>query len=601
LFDPKYDIVTNERRQAHHTAFLAEIKDKSEAVQKQMSTDTGWRLPPSPVAGIVFDGPRQTPPEAMHLLLENLSKPLTLGLYRLLPELGQSIVDGRFPELHYPRGMPKIAFPFNSKLPERFGMSQVLCLNSPWLPDCILQFFTLLVISPHLFKDLIDNELLQILLQFCELVFLALTPHMTEAICDRVEELAIALLPALGNLKKEHNVKLGGPSSHSLLHLAQHMRRYAGTRNFWAQRDEARHRVAKRDVLFTQKRQLVKGLMRKEAIRIGLRYAYHGGRWNDRLLPDPHGQFVAGPEFRNRMDVHTPGLPHPLFRLGGLSHYMRNSAAEDDRWMFPGTLARLAPKQPLVVLSAENLRSMTEVYSAQHADVELKSMPNSASPAKSATVGDQTYQAGDDLVVKCVDDTDREYEWYAQIHRILVHQPAGRAAAGKRAVWFECKYYQECFTMVRSQKRPLTGTINRKICALDDKITLLSARVVIRPVAVFHYCKLSGADKKAVKERKAVQKDGKDAKHADDDGDVKMDAPARGPPPAPARVSKKLEFKSPELLESYGDCCGLHQVMLCRAHKLVNCPVPHCAVISVPRYVHGQRNLWAIESNWHGR
>src|SRR5438067_669264 len=52
LFNPDYDIVANQRRQAHHDAFLASIADKTPEEKKKASTATGWRTTPSPLAGI---------------------------------------------------------------------------------------------------------------------------------------------------------------------------------------------------------------------------------------------------------------------------------------------------------------------------------------------------------------------------------------------------------------------------------------------------------------------------------------------------------------------------------------------------------------------
>lgn len=126
LFDPDYDIVANQRRQSHHDAFLVSIEGKSDAEKKEACTKTGWRAEMSPFAGIQFDAPRQTPAEPYHLLLENIWKPLVLGIFqKVLTENAQRLVEDRFRALDYPRGMPKVPFPFYSKLPQRFGMMQV--------------------------------------------------------------------------------------------------------------------------------------------------------------------------------------------------------------------------------------------------------------------------------------------------------------------------------------------------------------------------------------------------------------------------------------------------------------------------------------------
>jgi len=131
LFDPTYNVSTNCRRHAQHIAFLASLEGKSDAEIEAACKATGWRPTSSPLAGLrSFDPPQQIVQEPYHLLLENLAKPLFFGFYQCLKEWLRGVADLRFHALDYPRGLSRIAFPFNSRLPERFGMSQVreLCV-----------------------------------------------------------------------------------------------------------------------------------------------------------------------------------------------------------------------------------------------------------------------------------------------------------------------------------------------------------------------------------------------------------------------------------------------------------------------------------------
>lgn len=132
LFDASFDIKIHARRQAHHDAFLASLDGMTPAQIIEACKKTGWRNQPAPLRAITFDACQQTAQDPMHLLLENLAKPLFLGCYQLLlTSTGQEEVSARFHALDYPRGMTKIPFPFNSRLPERFGMSQVMQTASP--------------------------------------------------------------------------------------------------------------------------------------------------------------------------------------------------------------------------------------------------------------------------------------------------------------------------------------------------------------------------------------------------------------------------------------------------------------------------------------
>jgi hypothetical protein len=125
LLDVKYDIGANQRRQAHHEAFLKSIEGKSAAEKGKACTATGWRAEPTPFTGLPFDACLQLTPEPYHLVLENICKPLMLGLFLLLSLPLQRLVELRFHALDCPRSMIKLAFPFVSRLPKRFGMMQV--------------------------------------------------------------------------------------------------------------------------------------------------------------------------------------------------------------------------------------------------------------------------------------------------------------------------------------------------------------------------------------------------------------------------------------------------------------------------------------------
>ena len=127
LFDPRYDTVLNARRQAQQTAFRAQLDAKAtDSERTKACSETGWRDEEPPLFGVHVDECVQCPQEPYHLLLESLAKPYITGLYSiLLTEKQQRMVDARFHALDYPRGMQKIPYPFNNRLPERFGMMQV--------------------------------------------------------------------------------------------------------------------------------------------------------------------------------------------------------------------------------------------------------------------------------------------------------------------------------------------------------------------------------------------------------------------------------------------------------------------------------------------
>jgi hypothetical protein len=130
----KYDVVANARRQAHQEAFMAECANQAPSAIQKLASQTGWRNIRSPLHSLTFDACKQTPQEPLHLLLENIAKALFLGLFTIiLTDAQRTILTARFHGLDYPRGMIKIPFPFNSKMPERFGMSQV----SSWFFESI--------------------------------------------------------------------------------------------------------------------------------------------------------------------------------------------------------------------------------------------------------------------------------------------------------------------------------------------------------------------------------------------------------------------------------------------------------------------------------
>jgi hypothetical protein len=126
LFDSTWICALHERREENHLALLRHCSNLEERQKSELIKQTGWRLERSPFEGLRFDCTRQMPPDPYHLLLENLCKPFFQGVYnKLLNEGEREMVSARFHSLDYPRGMPKLAFPFNARLPDRFGFTQV--------------------------------------------------------------------------------------------------------------------------------------------------------------------------------------------------------------------------------------------------------------------------------------------------------------------------------------------------------------------------------------------------------------------------------------------------------------------------------------------
>lgn len=406
------------------------------------------------------------------------------------------------------------------------------------------------------------------MLLFIEFVFLVFGKPVDDVV-DRLWATHKKLLPRLKALKETHEFKIGGPSTHNLAHLIEFIKRFGHSRNFSAQRDEARHGVAKRDVRFVQKRILSRSLMEREAIRIGLRSALHGMRWDDNLLPNPNGKMRAGVDWRNRLDPHSSTLLHPILR--GISHYQplsRIEDADDSGWMFKAS-ARRNPSASAVQLVPADLESMAAVYHTDGLMVDAdEKLPQVVAVAKSATIGNQTYQAGDDIRLLCKDDRS-EYVWFARIDQLVVHEPV----KGKRAVWLWVKYFRECLVA----RKAYFGTLDRRICTLDTARHLVSPLVIISPVAAFHYCRVSEGDLK----------------------DGSAEAKRREP-------SLKLAFADATAIERHGTFCGMTGVKTCRAHSIAACSSLACAGEGrqhvLRHFVHdvAGRNLWAIEINWTG-
>lgn len=131
LFNPSYDVLLNARRQQHQEAFYHEHGDLKGTELTKKCTETGWRAEVLPLSSLNFDACQQVSQEPMHLVLENICKPLFIGMYQvILTESEQEELSARFHAFKYPRGLLKIPFPLNSKMPERFGMTQVLSLHT---------------------------------------------------------------------------------------------------------------------------------------------------------------------------------------------------------------------------------------------------------------------------------------------------------------------------------------------------------------------------------------------------------------------------------------------------------------------------------------
>jgi len=560
FFDVAYDIDVNARRQSQQAAFRADLdsKDPTDAERAQASTDTGWRSDVPPLHGVHVDCCVQLPQEPYHLLLENLAKSLILGMYRLLLNAKQQrMVDARFHALDYPRGMQKIPFPFNTRLPERFGM---------------MQFFNLTIIAPHIFRGILDDQHLATLLHFADLVTLTFQPSTDRATVDRIAQLVKLLLPKLEKLKREHNFKIGGPSAHALLHLVRDLRVFGCARLIGAQREEAKHGEARRAVPFTVKHKINKQLIEKAALAIGMRTGLHGTRFRADGTPDAQGEFRAGRGWTDRLDPRDSSLSHPLLRA--LSHFAPLTGEPDPSWILGGRGTEQTGK-PTVQLSDNQAEAIADVYERRGVTFDRKSMTRTAVVCSSLTAGDQTYRAGDDIRFQAHDsDLDRNYTWYAKVDRMVVHRPND----DNRAVFLWLRYYKECTVGSGRKLQPARGTFDRRIVRLNTDAELLpvSPLVIEGPVAVFHYCRV-----------------------ADEDDEIMFDAEEE------LKVAAKTAFADGKALERHGPKCGVGTASMCRVHKDLHCARDSCSADSawmqVDRYKHDERrNLWAVEDRWTG-
>jgi len=427
------------------------------------------------------------------------------------------------------------------------------------------------VILPHLFRGLLDESHMKTLLLFVELVFYALQPHLDQVSLHCMRDIVDELLPALKSLKSDLKFKIGGPSAHNLMHLLDHAERFGGAVQCGVQRLEARHGQAKRDRRSTQRSILCLSLIQTDAMRLGMRSAIHGSRWNFALSLNPNGQFAAGHGWRLRTDPHSPGMSHFLIRA--LTQYAPLTDDVDSKWLFNVRGVRKGHgdnKTPDVQLSHEQLEQLRRVYLELKLQFDDAKLPDSLAVLKSATVGNQTYMPGDDALAKFASDDGEHYLWPIRIHSIFSHSPVD----GKQAVWFRFCRYQE----VRVRREPYKGTINRQVYARSDQPDeqFYSPSVLDSPVAFFHYCRLDleNADAKESKERK------------------------HGAP-------QKTEFKTQRAVEQNGPACGVRDVEECRLHSARDCADIQCATPEsrhvVKRFIHDHmRALYAIERHWRG-
>jgi len=227
-------------------------------------------------------------------------------------------------------------------------------------------------------------------------------------------------------------------------------------------------------------------------------------------------------------------------------------------------------KTPDQRLTDSQLQQLKDVYMELKLPAVDAKMSNSVAVLKTAVVGDQTYQTGDDLLVKFAEPDGKQYTWPVKIHSIFSHCPS----PDKEAVWFRFRRYQEVVVRGRAYR----GTIDRQICALpaDPDDIFYSPSVIESPVAVFHYCRLDleiGADSKEAKEVK--------------------------------RGRQAVRFDSNKAVERDGPACRVMEVEECRLHSARDCAHIDCATDEsrrqVKRFVHDHRRaLYAIDRNWTG-
>src|SRR4051794_36905244 len=114
--------------------------------------------------------------------------------------------------------------------------------------------------------------------------------------------------------------------------------------------------------------------MEKEALRVALRSAMHGMRWDDTGRPNPRGQFRAGRDWTDRVDPNAPSMAHPIFR-GLTQHIPTNVGERDDSWLF-GALARAQGGDNTVVLGHTDLKDVESIYDSQNVVVDVELPPS---------------------------------------------------------------------------------------------------------------------------------------------------------------------------------------------------------------------------------
>jgi len=283
--------------------------------------------------------------------------------------------------------------------------------------------------------------------------------------------------------------------------------------------------------------------------------------WDDQGFPALVGN-QAGAGWKLRGDPRNAGMSHPVLRR--LTRYLPRSAKPDAWWLWNASARKFAG-QPELALSGDDVKFMHSVYSEQHANPgPVNELSAIADRARSATIGDQTYQVGDDVRFLCSGDDGVSYKWFARISDILIHTVHGE----KRAVWFRLRFFVAC--KVRGVEQ--YTSCERRIVSLkpDPEPLPFAAACIDSPIAVFHNCRLPS------------------------DGDLKS-APVER-----KRVTEKGTFSSVGDMKRHGGLCGVTQVLECAVHGRA-CANLACVKKGLPRFVHdSSRNVYAVEHNWTG-
>ena len=435
-----------------------------------------------------------------------------------------------------------------------------------------MQFHSLALIAPHLFNGILSSDKCETVRIYSEIVFLVFSPETSREDVAQIDSLVRQLVPRIVKLRREHpgKFKIADNSLHRLLHIAGSLRMYGSARNISVQRQEAKHKTAKTDLASTTKRVMNRALMEREGFRVAMRSAVHGLRWDDQGRPALDGH-AAGKGWRLLSDPRDECMAHPILRR--LTRYTPHEGRALSKWLWDARAQR-DKGRPFVTIDADELKRMHAVYELGGRRVPQQRMSPSAERAVSATIGDQTYRAGDDVIVQFEDpDTQRRYPWYARVVELLVHEVPTVDASPQHAVWFRVRLFSEVL-VARSPFR--SKPWQRRIVALQPQphAELISAAMINSPVGVFHYCRL-----------------------ADGVGELKQ-APADSKRAPAATVT----FSSESALNRHGGHCGLATVALCAEHGL-RCAKLACApkLKRVQRFVHDfSRNLYSIEDRWTG-